>query len=555
MMLGGVKSQMFRKITKNYVIFALVFKFYMNIKYHNFLTALILGVLVASCSGRNKSKDTDSAADDRAENMVTEAVAERLPDTAYQSADRLKYVVEVLDTTVNGRLESLADLYSAQKSVMLFRKGPKRDARFESNFDTIPTQIEVDWKFLTDEQAANKTYARWGGGSGWNGQPNYIEWPDSLAQRLKASGIVNDNFTGKEVLFGSLIGKVYFLNPDNGKITREPINVVNPIKGTVSADPTFNGNLYVGQGIPAQRPFGAIVIDMFSNKVSDTFGEDPKAYRQWGAYDSSPVRVDRFLFRPAENGSLYKFVIEPGKQRLHSVLRYRGEGSALGIEASMAVYANYGFIADNHGNITAVNLDTMKPVWHYWLGDDTDATPLVAVEEGTPYLYVGSEEDLSNRGVAKFAKLNALNGEEVWSIDVPAKRKSIDTKHFDGGFYASPLLGEGNAEGLIFTNVVKNLNGSNGSFIAIDRKTGKVVYDLPLKHYAWSSPVGGLTKKGEMVVVTGDCAGNIYIIDAKQGKIITSKTVGYNFESSPVLIGNSIFVGSRSNGFYKISFK
>lgn len=509
-----------------------------------------------SCSGSGK---TEKAAEDSAR-MIDSLkrvgeIVDRLPDTTYSSVENMKYEVEIRDTATDGRLNTLDDLYASSKSAMLFRKTPKRDAKFEGKFETMPKEIVVDWRQETDGRPAAQAYQRWGGGTGWNGQPLYIEWPDSLSARLKNSGAVNADFRGKEVIFGSLIGRVYFFDPESGKRTREPIDVTNPIKGTVSFDPTFNGNLYVGQGIPAGRPFGALVLDLFNNTVADTFPEDPKAYRHWGAYDSSPVRVGQFLFRPAENGSLYKFSIEPGKQKLHSVLRYRAVGSALGIEASMAVYGNYGFIADNHGNVIAVNLDTMKPVWHYTLGDDTDATPLVAVEDGKPYLYVGCEEDLSNRGFARFAKLNALTGEEVWKLDEPAKRKAVGDKHFDGGYYASPILGIGNCEGLIFTNIVKNTSGSNGAFIAIDRKTGQKVYELPLKYYSWSSPVGALTKDGQMVIVNCDGAGNVYIIDPKKGEIIASQTVGHNFESSPVLVDNHIYIGSRSNGLFRITLK
>ncbi len=197
----------------------------------------------------------------------------------------------------------------------------------------------------------------------------------------------------------------------------------------------------------------------------------------------------------------------------------------------------------------------MKPVWAYKLGDDTDATPVLAVEDGIPYLYVGCEIDLQDAGSAKFVKLNALNGKEVWRTMIEGKRMNIGKKHFDGGFYSSALLGSGDAEGLVFANCVKNTKGQNGAFVAMDRKTGNIVYETPLKYYAWSSPVGFLNEADRMFVVTGDCTGNMYIINAKDGKIITSKAIGNNFESSPVVIGNSLVVGSRGNAIFKISLK
>lgn len=87
----------------------------------------------------------------------------------------------------------------------------------------------------------------------------------------------------------------------------------------------------------------------------------------------------------------------------------------------------------------------------------------------------------------------------------------------------------------------------------MDRATGKIVYETKLKYYAWSSPVGFLNEKGEMFVVTGDCTGNLYIINGLSGAIMASQRIGANFESSPVVVGNKLVVGSRGNSIFKIS--
>lgn len=518
------------------------------------LTVCFVPIAISCTSGNNSKNENGDAESDSTQTVIEKEVLEHLPDTVFSSVEKVNYIVDLVDSSINAKVDPLTDLYTSQPSIMTFRRGPKRQGNFNGTIDTFPTQIVVDWRFDTAHDSS-KGNGRWGGGTGWTGQPLYIEWPDSLVNKLKTSGLVNDNFNGKEVISASLCGQVYFINPDNGKPTRNAINIVNPVKGTPSFDPTFNGNLYVGEGIAYERPFGALVINLFENKVSDFFPEDKKAYRRWGAYDSSPVRVGQFLIRPGENGTLYKFLIEPGKLTLQSALRYKVNGQAPGIESSIAIYANYGFITDNAGNVMAVNLDTMKPVWYYDLGDDTDASPMVVVEDGEPYVYFGCEIDNQVKGFANFVKLKALTGEEVWKIQVEGHNHDVDTRHFDGGFYSSPLLGQGDCEGWIFTNVVKNTKGQNGNFMAIDRKTGKVVYEIPLKYYSWSSPVGLLTNKNEMVVVTGDCAGNLYIINGKKGEIVTTERVGHNFESSPCLVGHSFFVGSRSNGIFKVTLK
>lgn len=522
----------------------------------SYVGSLVFGLLLCGCgsSGGKVQNDVCSSDSSDFELPPQVVVTEMLPDTAYASVSDVNYKVTVADESADGRLSDLTDMYAGSPSVLTFRGGEFRQGLY-GRIDTMPTRLRTEWRIDTDYETQDTIYGPWGGGSGWTGQPLYVEWPDSVAQMMKRSGVVTADFSGREVIVGSLCGKLYFLNPHSGKHTRTPIDAGNPIKGTPSVDPTFNGNLYVGQGVPASRPFGALVIDLKSNRRIDFFVEDPNSWRGWGAYDSSPIRVGRFLFRPAENGAIYKYIILEKGIRLQSVLRYRIGGMAPGIESSMAVYSNYGYVADNHGNVLAVNLNTMHPVWHYSLGDDTDATPMIAVEGGTPYIYVGCEVDRNQSSRTKFAKLEALTGTPVWERGFTAVRVERGKKHFDGGFYASPLLGKGDCDGLIFTNIVENTNGYDGAFLAINRKDGTIAYRVKLNCYSWSSPVGFLTPEGRMVVVTGDAAGYLYLLEGASGKEICKEKVGYNFESSPLVIGNSVVIGSRSNGIFKVTLE
>lgn len=519
-------------------------------------TSILIFVVSCARSSGSAGTDTDSACDLDSVSEEIGTIFTELPDTAYPSAEVVKFEVTEIMKETSGRLDELSDLYSGTGSVLTFRGGPFRDARFGGKIEGRPTEIKVDWTFTTDSDMRDSGHGRWDGGTGWTGQPLYVVWPADDAAKLRNSGMVKPAFNGEEIIFGSLCSNVYFLDPATGSETREPIPVGNPVKGTVSMDPSFNGNLYVGHGVAPERPFGALLIDLYKDKVVDVFGEDPKAWRGWGAYDSSALRVGQFVFRPAENGSLYKFISKPGKLSLHSVLRYRVGGVAPGIESSMSVYANYGFVADNHGNVIAVNLNTLKPVWCYRLGDDTDASPVIAVEEGVPYIYIGCEIDLQSEGEARFVKLNAYDGTEVWRTVTPGKRFNTENgKHFDGGFYASALPGLGNCKDLVFSNCVCNMKGQNGEFVAFDRESGKIVYRTPLKYYAWSSPVCFLNEKDEMFVVTGDCAGRMYIIDGLSGEIIWVGQIGANFESSPVVRDNHLYVGSRGRHIYGLSLK
>ncbi|MDE6264545.1 MAG: dehydrogenase [Paramuribaculum sp.] len=511
-------------------------------------------LLLSGCGGK---KISEGASEEKADSLYSEVpeIPSMLPDTLFPSARNIRYVIDCREDSSSGIINYTGDMYCNAPGAFTFRNRPLRQADFGGKVAGTPDTIIIDWKFETGYDTTRTAFGIWGGGTGWTGQPLYVEWPDSCVKIFKQTNSLTPNFNKRELIVGSLAGKVYFINPDNGEESRLPIDAGNPIKGTPSLDPTMNGNLYVGHGIPARKPFGTVTINLYKHEVTDSFDRDPKAWRGWGAYDSSPLRAGQFLFRPGENNTLYKYSVSGANLTLHSELRYTVNGSAPGIESSMCIYRNYGYICDNHGNIICINLNTLKPIWLYRLEDDIDATPVLEIEDGNPYLYVGCEVDRQGTGEASFVKLDAMSGSEIWKTELECERVEVKEKHFDGGYYASALPGRGNCNNLIFSNCVRNNRGQNGEFIAFNRNTGEIEYSIPLKYYAWSSPVGFMNEKNEMFILTGDTAGNLYIINGAEGKIVTSRRVGGNFESSPVVFGNSAVVGSRGRYIYKVSIQ
>ena len=518
----------------------------------------ISSLLLTIGCGRNKTAQNGSENTDTLQStasVVTEKTIEVLPDTTYPSINKVNYRIEKCDGYSDSLIDNLTNVYAQAQGIYTFRGDINRQANYGGKVTGRPDTIIIDWEFHTASNPPNFKQGKWGGGTGWTGQPLYVKWPEDKLNAFAAKGLTNAEFSGEEIIIGSLCHTVYFIDFKTGKASRQPIDVGNPIKGTPSLDPTLNGNLYVGQGIPDKSPFGNLVVDLNQGKVSRQFSRDAKAQRGWGAFDSSPIRVGQFLFWPGENGTIYKYLCTNGNLVPHTALRYTCGGVVPGIESSIAVYHNYGYTGDNHGNVLCINLNTMQPVWHFNNGDDTDATIIVAEEEGQPYIYTGCEVNRINNNLAYLRKLNALNGELVWELSSPGKRYENNKKYFDGGYYATPLLGRGNCEHLIFCNRVNNLKGQDGDFIAVDRTTGEIAYTIPLKHYAWSSPVGLENENGEYFIFTGDTMGNVYLIDGKNGKILYTQHVGMNFESSPIVIGNQIVVGSRGRSIYKISIQ
>ena len=226
---------------------------------------------------------------------------------------------------------------------------------------------------------------------------------------------------------------------------------------------------------------------------------------------------------------------------------------APGIESSLCVYRNYGFFSDNRGNVICVNLNTMRPVWYYDNHDDSDGTMVCREENGTPYLYTACEVDKQgDSGFSHFVKLNALNGSCVWEQKIACQRINLPEKTLDGGMYASPLLGSGDCEEMLFANVCRNgASKSAGELTAFSTKDGSILYTIPYNVFAWSSPIPFLNEKNEMFVFAADASGTIRLVRGKTGEMVCQKLVGYNFESSPIAIGNTAVVGTRGNKIYK----
>jgi hypothetical protein len=525
----------------------------MNNGYRKRSSWVFAGVLCAvmlSCvnRGRKDAAPTPSVTE-------TDTVPEQYSGTPLASVAAIDYDVTVFDTLDSGRLSSSVSLYDGSQGWFTFRGNALRDADFGGKVRGVPSRLVVDWVFTTGIDTVRTSMGTWGGGTGWTGQPLFVRWTDRQIEAFRNSspGLVGQ-LGREEIIVASLCGKVYFLDFNTGNASRKSIDVTNPIKGTCSLDPTLNGNLYVGQGIPKVAPMGQVAINLMEHKRTFFSGRDSNAWRGWGAFDSSPVVFGGYLFWPGENGTVYKYKVNRSSLTLHSTLRYRCKGAAPGVENSLCVYKNYGWFGDNHGNIICIDLNTLSPVWHYDNHDDIDGSIVCEVVDGTPYLYAGCEVDRQgDRGFCHFVKINGLDGNVVWEQKIPCRKLNINGKHFDGGLYCTPLLGKGDCRNLIFANICQRESLSAAEFTAFDRATGNVVYRTPLRSWAWSSPVAFYNENNRMFVFTGDSSGNAYLIEGKTGKVRFQQHVANNFESSPVVVGNSLVVGSRGNEIYRFS--
>ncbi len=450
--------------------------------------------------------------------------------------------------------------YARIPGVLTFRGGPYRQ-NAAYGYATAPQgTLAIKWE---KKIGALDSWS----GVGWNGQPALVEWPDAVRQIMNLHPEKKNKAGLVEVIYGALDGKIYFLDLEDGTPTRDAIDIKFPIKGSVSVDPRGIPLLFSGQGISRlNNRSGKIGLHIFSllngQELLLINGIDKNAYRQHGAFDSVALLdgASDTLIAPGENGLIYTYRLgtnfdpENGTLSIDPVkggYRYRN-AKGLGIENSIAVYGYYGFFTDNGGLLQCVNLNTLDPVWAADVKDDSDAScALDPQPDGTVYLYTATEVDKQGKGGKAYIRcFNAMTGEKIWEY---AEVCTYDP-NLNGGVLGSPLVGEHSVSDLVYFHVAKTVSGG-GSLIAFDKGTGRIVWRNDFARFGWSSPVGVYGADGEAHVILGDSGGNLRLMDARTGNILSTLELEGNIEGSPAVFGDTLVVGTRGRWIYGITIR
>ncbi len=462
------------------------------------------------------------------------------------------------------RPQVFPDSYAAVDGVLTFRGGPARTGGAHGVRRIARERLEVVWAYRT-----GKGTPRWGGGAGWTGEPAVVRWPDVVRHTMPALGARARDAGLVEVIQGSLDGNVYFLDLATGRPTRKPIRTGNPIKGSVSVDPRGWPLLFVGQGIPGEKPIGLRVYSLVSQReVFFLPGRDPAARRPWGAFDSSGLLnrdTDTFLVG-GENGIVYLLELhtafDPIALSLEvapRVVRYRFRDAAAaagreGIESSLAVHRNLAFFADNGGTIQALDLRTFRPAWAFEAGDDTDASLVVDVEGEAPFLYTASEVDVQGEtGVALLRKLDALTGRAVWERAVRC-RAERGARNIDAGAFATPLVGRDDLSDLVVFTLSRCPD--RGEMLALAKEDGRELWRRPLRTDAWSSPTAVRdAAAGKTWLLQGDRGGRLHLVDGSDGRVAHTLVLDGAIEASPAVFDDVAVIGTRAGTIYGVRLR
>ncbi len=461
--------------------------------------------------------------------------------------------------------------YSELEGVTTFRGNNYRDNASFGTRTVSEKKLDIVWE-KTGLGAISAHNSYWPG-TGWTGQPLLVHWPEDVRKLMN----INAEMKSKdlvEVIYPTLDGNIYFLDLETGKPTRNKIQIGYPIKGTAMVDPRGYPVLYTGMGINENNgkftEYKYRIINLLNQKeLYSIFGRDQVAFRGWGANDASALldgKTDTLL-DVAENGLVYKVKLNTKFDKAAGSLtmapqltkyRYRSPfNDEQGIENSPAVYKNFMYFCDNGGTLQCLDLNTMKPVWIYDTKDDTDATIVIEETDEGVFLYTANQVDKrGENGKATVAdcnirKLNALTGELVWQKDY----QCVYNYYINGGALGTPVLGKDDISNMVIFNICFTGSNSDGTMVALDKKTGEEIWKKKLASYSWCSPLDFKSADGKTWMVYTDFAGNMHLVDPMNGKTMDTISLGQNVESSPAIYNDTIVVGSYARKIFGIKVK
>lgn len=459
--------------------------------------------------------------------------------------------------------------YFALPGIATFRGNNFRNAPAYGIATVTEKKLEKIW------ERSNGTLNGWPG-TGWTGQPLMVQWDTETKAIMNMYPEKKEKADLVEVIYATLDGNVYFFDLDDGKYTRNPINLGMNFKGSGSLDPRGYPIMYVGSGdfVNGKTPRMYIVSLIDGTILYERNGSDSSAvYRSWTAFDSCPLidaETDTLIW-PCENGMLYTIKLNTNYDKVAGTLtvspedivkaRYstnRSNSSTywVGYEPSATIVDRYLYISENGGMFFCVDLDTMELVWAQDTLDDSNSTPVFEWNgQDGGYIYTAPSLHWTkngSNGTISVYKLDAKTGEIIWKH--PFDCKTVDG--ISGGVQSTPLLGKPGTplEGLIIYTIARCPGNWDGKLIALDTETGETVWEKKMNYYSWSSPIPVYSDDGNAYIIVGDSNGQLFLVD-HEGKTLSVLDLGSNIEASPAMFNNTLVVGTRGNLICGIKIK
>lgn len=450
--------------------------------------------------------------------------------------------------------------YTKLEGVTTFRGNNYRDSA-ASGFAQI-TQKTITKKWHSEVGSLNNLT-----GCGWTGQPLIVKWdePTKASMNLYSEKIAKSELT--EVIYPTLDGNIYFFDLDDGSYTRDPISIGMNIQGTGSLDPRGFPLMYIGSDSGSNKTPRMYIVSLIDGKIIyEKTGSDIDAYHRQFAFNTAPL-IDAesdTLIWAGESGIIYFIKLNTAYNKEAGIISVKPENLVklryntnlprnVGIEGSPIINDNYLYFSDNSGVLFCVDLKNMSLAWSQNVRDRVSATPVFQKKNDSAYIYTATSSQ-HERGSAYIQKLDAITGEILWEY---ALNNVNSSDSLLGGALASPILGApgSSIDGLIIYNISCTPSANGGTLIALDTKTGQLVWSYDLDCYSYSSPIALYTDTLTAYFVLCDASGRISLYDGSTGTCLDTIEANECIDASPAAFNNSVVVGSTNGKIYSFSLE
>jgi hypothetical protein len=290
---------------------------------------------------------------------------------------------------------------------------------------------------------------------------------------------------------------------------------------------------------------------------ADTTVPSPEWNNDW---DGAALVVGDYLLEGGENSWFYVVKLNRGWTAHHRVrvrprivlrvpswddtLASKWPTRSFSIENSVAFRDGVAYFANSAGLVQGWDISRIlrgghhaRRVFRFWTGDDTDASVVIDPENN---LYVASEREKDTARSDHVGQLMKLDPHRrhplVWHV---ALRQPGENGA--GGSWSTVAL----HRGVVYAAT------NHGGLIAVDQRTGDVLWTRPLPGPTWSSPV----TIGDMLL-EGDCAGYLNAFDIANPRVKPHRLwrvhLGGCIEATPAVWRGRIYVGTRAGALYAL---
>ncbi len=322
---------------------------------------------------------------------------------------------------------------------------------------------------------------------------------------------------GGRIFFGSSDGSVYAVDLEGRSLWTANTGAA------VSASPAvLDGRVFV-----QNRKGLVLALSAADGKVlwrTQTGDDIPLdwGYENGDVWVSSPAVADGTVLVGSGDGHLYALDAASGKGK------WRVETGGR-VRASPAVSGGTVYVGSLDGSVYAADLATGALKWRF----DTEGHGLSSARFGFDRKSIQSSPAVADGTVY----IGARDG-SLYALDAATGKQRWRASHGMSWVITGPAVWDGK----VF------VGSSDARFMqAVDAKTGREVWRVPMPSSVWSSPsIAGST------LYVGDTGGEAHALDARTGRTLWTFDTGGGIFGAPVPVDGAVLVTSSDGNLYSL---